>query len=54
MNNNNDNIEPIHPGKILGDDFLKARSITQKELSKEIDISQSKISQIRFRRHKLY
>jgi len=46
MNNSNDFIEPIHPGKILRDNFLKTRSITQKKLAKETGIPKSKISQI--------
>jgi len=39
-------IKNIHPGEILCEEFLKPRNITAYQLSKETDISQTRISEI--------
>jgi addiction module HigA family antidote len=45
MNNKRD-FEPIHPGKILLEDFLKPMEITQEQLAKDIKVSQPYIDNI--------
>jgi len=39
-------LENIHPGEILLDEFLKPMQISAYKLSKDIDIPQTRISQI--------
>ncbi|MBS3779464.1 MAG: HigA family addiction module antidote protein [Desulfovermiculus sp.] len=39
-------LEPIHPGKILLEDFLRPMGITQYRLAKEIGVQQRRIGEI--------
>ena len=39
-------MEPVHPGEILREDFLKPMGITQYRLAKSIGVSQRRIGQI--------
>ena len=43
---NNDRLPNIHPGEILRIDFLEELSITPYRLSKDIGVSQTRISEI--------
>jgi addiction module HigA family antidote len=38
--------EPIHPGEILLEEFLKPMGITQYRLAKDINVPQRRISEI--------
>ena len=39
-------LEPVHPGKILLEDFLQPMGITQYRVAKEIGVQQRRISEI--------
>lgn len=39
-----DNLEPIAPGEILLEEFLKPNEISQEKLSRDIDVPKSRIS----------
>ena len=39
-------LEEIHPGEILLEDFMKPLGITSRQLSADIDVSPSRISEI--------
>jgi addiction module HigA family antidote len=39
-------LEPVHPGKILLEDFLRPMGITQYRVAKEIGVQQRRISEI--------
>lgn len=39
-------IKPVHPGEILLEEFIKPFGISQYRLSKDINVSQMKISEI--------
>ena len=39
-------IQPIHPGEILGEEFLKLFDITQYRLAKDINVSPRRINEI--------
>ena len=39
-------LDEIHPGEILLEDFMKPMGITARQLSADIDVSQSRISDI--------
>lgn len=39
-------LPPIHPGEVLREEFLKPMGITQYRLAKDIDVPQTRISEI--------
>lgn len=39
-------LDEVHPGKILLEDFLKPMGITARQLSADIDVSPSRVSEI--------
>ena len=39
-------LAPIHPGEVLREEFLKPMGITQYRLAKDIDVPQTRISEI--------
>lgn len=39
-------LEPVHPGKILLEDFLRPMGVTQYRVAKEIGVQQRRISEI--------
>ncbi len=39
-------IEPLHPGEVLKEEFIKPLGISQYQLAKGINVSQMKISEI--------
>ena len=43
---NTKKIEPIHPGEILSEEFLKPLQITQYRLAKDINVSPRRINEI--------
>ncbi len=44
-------IPPVHPGEILGEDFLKPMSISQYRLVKEMNVYPRKINEIVLGKH---